>query len=138
MNIQIEPLSSDDLRKYFIEAKIFNNPYFFNERINKLSANACFVTVRNNEKIIALIAYYMNIKPLCYITHLSVLESFRRRGIATRMLHYLEKEALSKGFSLMKLEVKKDNYQALNLYQQNHFTILENNNNSGYYMEKQL
>lgn len=138
VNIQVEKLSSDQLWIYFNNAKIFSDITLQEERINKLSAMASFITIRHNRQIIALVGFYMNKKPLCYITHLSVLPLYKRQGLATEMFNFLERQAKNKGFNIVKLEVAKNNFPALKLYNNLGYIILTDSERGNYYMEKIL
>ena len=136
--MQIEMLSSEQLRMYFKTAKIFLDLTFLEERVRKLSTMASFITIRNNENIIALVGFYMNKKPLCYITHVSILDLYRRQGLATKMLVFLEEQAEIKEFSVIRLEVAKRNFPAIELYKKLGYVIVSDNTRENYYMEKQL
>lgn len=139
MNIQIEALSAECLSNYFKKAGAFQNPVVFEERVEKLSLYASFVTARNEEwQIVGALGFYMNTKPICYITHVSVIESYKRNGIATKMLSFLEAEAFKRGFLFMKLEVHKDNHSAIIVYKKVGFSIKCDSSNGSYYMEKKL
>lgn len=83
----------------------------------KLSANASFVVMRNIKgDIVAMIAAYINNPPLCYISHVSVLDEYKRNSLFSRMLASWEKVANHDNCSLIKLEVKENNAPAIAAY----------------------
>lgn len=80
----------------------------------------------------------MNKHPLCYITHVSVLDTYKRQGIATQMLYLLEKYALCNNYYFLKLEVHKNNTHAIQTYTKVGFSISNDCSSNSYYMEKTL
>ena len=123
---------------YFTKEKIIEDSIQLKKRVAKLADKATFVTASINSQIVAMIGFYMNNKPLCYITHVSVNAAYRLQGIASEMFSYLESYAVSQEFDLMRLEVDKLNIIAIEAYKKNGYSIVSENANSGYYMEKQL
>lgn len=116
--ITIENLSEIELAGYLQKVGVFPNPRVLQERIKKLSSKATFVVMRLSDSTpIGIIAYYMNTKPLCYITHVSVLQNYRRQGIFSELFHRLEQEVIASGFSTIQLEVLKQNEVAIMSYQ---------------------
>lgn len=138
MHIKIGKLDEETLLAYFTRVKVFKNPEMLAERVTKLADKATFITVSINQQIVGMIGFYMNIKPLCYITHVSVDSAYRRRGIASEMFSSLENHAISQDYDLMKLEVNKFNAIAIETYKKNGYRIVSESSNDGYYMEKQL
>lgn len=67
---------------------------------------------------LGLIAFYANNKDsgTAYITSLLVNENQRGKGIASALVKKAEELSVSKGFTRMKLEVRKDNLPAISLY----------------------
>lgn len=124
MLITIGKLDEEALLAYFTRIKVFENPETLAERVTKLADKATFVTASINHQIVAMIGFYMNKKPLCYITHVSVDLAYRRRGIASEMFSSLESHAISQGYDLMKLEVNKLNMVAIETYKKNGYRIV--------------
>lgn len=139
MSYHIEKLSGIELTGYFDKVGIYPEKTILEERVRKLLDNAAFVTARNEQGyLVGIIAYYMNQPPLCYLTHASTVAEYRRQGIATKMLERLEKETIMRGFSLLKLEVHKENAPALNTYLKFGFHISYESPNKNWYMEKNI
>jgi len=138
MIIKIGKLNEEIILAYFTKEKIIEDSIQLKKRVAKLADKATFVTASINSQIVGMIGFYMNNKPLCYITHVSVNAAYRRQGIASEMFSYLESYAVSQEFDLMRLEVDKLNIIAIEAYKKNGYSIVSENANSGYYMEKQL
>ena len=138
MIIKIGKLNEEIILAYFTKEKIIEDSIQLKKRVAKLADKATFVTASINSQIVAMIGFYMNNKPLCYITHVSVNAAYRHQGIASEMFSYLESYAVSQEFDLMRLEVDKLNIIAIEAYKKNGYSIVSENANSGYYMEKQL
>ena len=62
-----------------------------------------------NDNIIAMIAAYINNPPLCYISHVSVLDEYKRNSLFSQMLTFLENVAKHDNCTFIKLEVKENN-----------------------------
>lgn len=100
----------------------FREEEFKENYARKLSANASFVVLRDmNDNNVAMIAAYLNNPPLCYISHVSVLDEYKRNGLFSRMLALLEKKAKLLNCSFIKLEVKENNAPAIAAYKKNGF-----------------
>lgn len=69
-----------------------------------------------NDNIVAMIAAYINKPPLCYISHVCVLDEYKRNSLFSRMLSFLENVAKHNNCSLIKLEVHKNNAPAIAAY----------------------
>lgn len=100
----------------------FREKDFKNNYARKLSSNTSFVVIRDmNGNIATMIAAYLNNPPLCYISHVSVLDEYKRNGLFSRMLTLLEKEAMLLNCSIIKLEVKENNAPAIAAYKKSGF-----------------
>lgn len=103
----------------------------------KLSEHAEFVLSKEGEDTIGFIAYYNNKEQhQYYITLLCVSKSSRTKGIASKMLHFLE-DNRCRNIDSISLEVKKENYSALKFYLKHNFAIKEDRNEK-FLMEKKL
>jgi ribosomal-protein-alanine N-acetyltransferase len=60
---------------------------------------------------------------------LTVLPAFRRRGIATEILHQLEEWASSKGITSFMLEMREGNVQAQPLYEKHGYSVISRRDN---------
>lgn len=138
MDFVIEKLRADEFRKYIEKTGIFPQT-ILNERVDKLSICADFVTARSSEgELSGTIAFYMNVLPTCYITHVSVLKECRRQGILTSMYRVLEIEARLRQFALIRLEVEKKNVIAQKCYQNLGFVYENIQSDRSFFMRKAL
>jgi len=62
-----------------------------------------------------------------FITNTSILKEYARRGVATTLLQMCLKSALENNFSRVRLEVSRDNSQAIRLYARAGFKIMREN-----------
>ena len=60
---------------------------------------------------------------------LTVIPSYRRRGIATEILHQLEAWATSKGITAFMLEMREGNLQAQPLYEKHGYSVISRRDN---------
>lgn len=105
----------------------------------KLSSNASFLVIRDiNDNIVAMIAAYLNNPPLCYISHVSVLDEYKRNGLFSKILSLLEKVAKQENCSFIKLEVKENNASAIAAYKKNGFKVDCMASDDSIYMKKLL
>lgn len=140
---EITSLSELDLIEFFNKTMSdfpsFREGEFKINYARKLSSNASFVVMRNmNDNIVAMIAAYLNHPPLCYISHVSVLDEYKRNGLFSRMLALLEKLAKQENCSFIKLEVKEGNVTAIAAYKKNGFEVECMAANDSVYMKKLL
>ena len=84
-----------------------------------------------NNLLIGLIAAYLNDfeSKTCFITNVSILPQYHRRGIAKKLLLRLLEDCKSLGFVKVKLEVSSNNAPALSFYSQHGFSVIEKNGN---------
>ena len=143
MKSEIVSLSELEIIDFF-NRTISDFPSFREEEFRfkyarKLSSNASFVVMRNIKgDIVAMIAAYINNPPLCYISHVSVLDEYKRNGLFGKMLAFLENVAKQHNCSLIKLEVKKNNAPAIAAYKKNGFVIDCMASEESMYMQKLL
>ena len=117
----------------------FREGEFKTNYARKLSSNASFVVMRDmNDNIVAMVAAYLNNPPLCYISHVSVLDEYKRNGLFSRMLALLEKKAKQDNCSFIKLEVKENNAPAIAAYKKNGFEFECMASDDSVYMKKIL
>ena len=117
----------------------FREGEFKDNYARKLSSKALFVVMRDmNANIVAMIAAYLNNPPLCYISHVSVLDDYKRNSLFSRMLALLEKEAKQLNCSFIKLEVKENNAPAIAAYKKNGFEFECIASQDSVYMKKLL
>lgn len=143
MKPEIVSLSELEVIEFFNKT-ISDFPSFREEEFRikyarKLSTNASFVVMRNIKgDIVAMIAAYINKPPLCYISHVSVLDEYKRNSLFSRMLAFLEKVAKHNNCSLIKLEVKENNAPAIAAYNKNGFVVDGIASDNSVYMKKHL
>ena len=143
MKSEIVSLSELEIIDFF-NRTISDFPSFREEEFRfkyarKLSSNASFVVMRNIKgDIVAMIAAYINNPPLCYISHVSVLDEYKRNGLFGQMLAFLENVAKQHNCSLIKLEVKKNNAPAIAAYKNNGFVADCMASKDSMYMQKLL
>ena len=129
----------DFFNKTISDFPSFREEVFKETYARKLSANASFVVMRDmNDNIVAMIAAYLNNPPLCYISHVSVLEEYKRNGLFSRMLELLGKVARQENCSFIKLEVKEGNVPAIAAYKKNGFEVECMAADDSVYMKKLL
>ena len=84
---------------------------------SKLHSRAQFVLLEKFDSKIAFIAFYKNNEDRSiYIPVVWVDNQHARQGIASKMLSYLHNQALKSGYKKIRLEVRKSNIPALDLY----------------------
>jgi len=78
-----------------------------------------------NTTLVGLVAIYCNLpdRRTAFITSVSVLPSFQRRGIASRLMHDCITHVKLLGFAKIELEVEYNNERAIALYAQHGFTM---------------
>lgn len=94
--IKNERLDLKDVLDFFVlttnDFPDFKEYNFLENRAKKISDLADFVTCRTlTGKLIGMIAFYMNRPPLCYITHVSLLDGYKGLGLFKRMYVFLER-----------------------------------------------
>ena len=143
MKPEIVSLSELEVIEFFNKT-ISDFPSFREEEFRikyarKLSTNASFVVMRNIKgDIVAMIAAYINKPPLCYISHVSVLDEYKRNSLFSRMLAFLEKVAKHDNCTFIKLEVKENNAPAIAAYNKNGFVVDGIASDNSVYMKKHL
>jgi len=136
--LQINTAKINDLIKHFnhcnkkyileIEEKIPLSEYF-----EKILTNATFYEYWNYNFLVGLAVIYENrgIVHPAFMTNLSIAVFFLRKKIASKIMQFALESLKNKGFTLLILEVKKDNNAALRLYEKLGFSIkCEKNENS--------
>lgn len=90
---------------------------------DKLYAHADFCYCRDEGKLVGMIAYYANGEGanFVYLAQGYVSPDYRRMGLFSLMLDLIAKDARSKGFHEMRLEVYKYNAEAQCCYRHNGF-----------------
>lgn len=112
-----------------------NIPYTLEEYAKKLSENASFVVVEDNEEAIGFVAYYTNIEGgFVYIPQIWVSDFYQRKGVGSSMVDMLISNVPSIIRSI-RLEVRKNNEKALSFYVKNQYVVIDEKGDK-YLMEK--
>ena len=141
--IKNERLDLKDVLDFFVlttnDLPDFKEYNFLENRAKKISDLADFVTCRTlTGKLIGMIAFYMNRPPLCYITHVSLLDGYKGLGLFKRMYVFLERRVSLNGCMLVKLEVLKNNIYAIKSYCNCGFKIVDNDSDKRFFMIKEI
>jgi ribosomal-protein-alanine acetyltransferase len=122
MEVKIEDTSIRFLDKYYgIEKQCFEREAFTKQQIAYLLTdyNAIGLAARLNGEIAGFIIGRIDIvrdAPFGHILTVDIAPSYRRKGIAQKLLHEIETVFKEKGVKECRLEVREDNAAALNLY----------------------
>ena len=149
MEIKIESASIRLLdRLYEIEAQCFNQEAFTKRQIAYLLAdyNAIGLVARVNGDIAGFIISQVEIENDTLYGHIitvNVAPTYRRKGIASKMLQETEAILKGKGITECHLEVREDNSAALKLYQKSGYQKIGRlekyyANKHGLYLKKSL
>ena len=123
MQITIEDASVKLLDKlYEIEKHCFEKEAFTKQQIAYLLTdyNAIGLAARVNGEITGFVIGRIDIVrnvPFGHILTVDIAPSYRRKGIAQKLLHDIEVIFKEKGAKECRLEVREDNAAAVNLYQ---------------------
>lgn len=131
MTITIEHLQLEELKTFlhiqaddaFPDLKDENRLSILAEKWHKYAE---FCTCRDEKNLlVGMVAFYANqpSEGIVYIPHVYVASRHRCKGIFKRMLYEVECIARERGFSVMKLEVQKDNKNALRSYERTGFLL---------------
>lgn len=140
--IQFRKLSLSEIKEYFESVKddfeSFKDEGHIKAFSKKLSEYADFEIYTNEEnKIGGMIAFYMNNGNFVYLTFVSVKKEFLSQKVFSRMLAALEKKVNSENYPRIRLEVRKKNLLAREVYEHSGFVIIEKTDES-LYMEKKI
>jgi len=123
METKIEYLSIKLLDKlYEIEKQCFTQETFTKQQIAYLLTdyNAIGLAARTNGEITGFIIARVDNErntPVGHILTVDIAPSYRRKGIAQKLMHEIETIFREKGIKEIHLEVREDNIAASNLYQ---------------------
>lgn len=100
-----------------------------------------YIYIINND-IVGIINYY-NMYERSELIQINVVDSYKRKKIASKLMEYMFNDLIKKGVKSITLEVKENNIAAINLYKKYGFKKI--NIRKGYYqgidailMEKEL
>ena len=109
------------------------------EYVDKILKFATIISISENGRIKAFIAFYENDKnrEISYLTMIAVCKECWHLGYGKRLLEFSISEIRKKGYKLYRLEVKEGNLKAIKLYKRYGF-ITTGLENGVVNMEKQL
>jgi ribosomal-protein-alanine N-acetyltransferase len=144
-DIKIDKCSFKDLRKvYEVELESFDHPYPFPVFLNFLLKEPNgFLIAKMNDQIVGYIIGIIE-KNIGTIVSIAVKKDYRRKGIGKKLLDCIIEYFKSKNISIINLQVRIDNYEAISFYENNGFKkvkILKNYYGDGcdaFLMEKKI
>ncbi|WP_303644778.1 hypothetical protein [Bacteroides caecimuris] len=90
-SIQIELMSYDEIHVHLQESSedfSLRTEQFLNDYAHKLATNAEFVTLRSkDDRLMGVVAFYGNVHPFAYVTHVWVANFLRGGGIVEKCLN---------------------------------------------------
>lgn len=107
----------------------------------KIFCNGVFYYITNHKnKIMGILAAYMNDveNRNAYLTFLAIKDGYRGMGAGRKLLCVVEDDAKKSGMTSMRLEVRKNNVDAINFYKAYGYFYLNNASETSFYMEKKL
>jgi len=112
----------------------------FSAYARKITDHARITGLRVDGALIAFLAFYCNDpeRRLAYMSMLMVRSDYRGRGLARRLVQQSLRELTAAGFLVYRLEVGKNNREAIALYKAMGFTETGEEKESSLYMERRL
>jgi len=123
MELEIEAASIENLSRFHeIEKQCFSKEAFTKQQIAYLLTdyNSVGFEARISTEVVGFVLGRVDLDrnmPFGHIITLDVTPSYRRNGLAQRLLEKIEAIFREKGVSEYRLEVRENNFPALNLYQ---------------------
>jgi len=123
MEVTIEDASIQHLdRLYEIEKECFDKEAFTKQQIAHLLTdyNSIGLVAKINDKIVGFVIGMLYIERTALAGHILTIDvspTYRKKGIAQKLLKEIEKIFKEKGAKICRLEVHEDNLAALRLYQ---------------------
>ena len=109
------------------------------EYIEKVCKNARILSARKDDELIGFIAFYANDfdTRIAYVTQFLIDGKYRKQGVGRCLLSGCEEACRKCAFEMLKLEVNRDNENAIAFYKHCGFVEDVKKENS-FYMVKQL
>ena len=130
VHYKIKDASQKDLFEHF---KKCNGQFLerLNQRVNllsyckKLHKNAVTFEAWNDSKLVGVVSVYLNNKEsaIGFISNVSVVPAFERRGIASRLINMAIERARKLEFLELCLDVHSGNATALSFYRKHGFIV---------------
>lgn len=110
----------------------------YTQKLAKLGKT--WLVIDSHEKICGILAAYLNdeVNHVAYLSFLAVAPECRGMHYAEMLLQTAEKEAGTCGMEKFKLEVRKDNSNAIGFYCSQGYEVVEEATKDSYYMSKML
>jgi ribosomal protein S18 acetylase RimI-like enzyme len=93
-------------------------------------------TIKTKNSLIGFLIFVLD-KDRVYIRNIQVKKKFQGKGVGTKVLSYIEKEARKEDYRNLELSVFKDN-PAVRLYERNGYKIVKDKMNNLVLMRKNL
>lgn len=106
--------------------------------IDKIYNNGIFIIGSNSDNFCCCAALYVNDyhKFIAYLTYISVVPNMIGKGIGKYLMKEVERICLMSKMKWLKLEVKKENLNAINFYKKLGFDVVSENYTSFYMIKK--
>lgn len=126
----------------------------FSDSLNSLSAgktvrenfakkfldNGIVLVLKDSDEIVGFIAFYANdlVKKISYISMIAVSPEHKRKGYGTKLIEAAVKSSREKNMKYIRLEVNKNNINAISFYKYFGFIFLSEQTENTHYMELEL
>ena len=124
--MNFEPAGLEDIDELLkIEKKSFASHWNKQTFYDELSAeNGYYITIEDNGKIMGY-SGFRYVLDEAHITTLAVHHKFRKKGIGTKLVEQLIKDAKARGLNKLYLEVRQSNTPAQKIYKKLGFKVLD-------------
>ncbi len=95
----------------------------FEEWVDKIAGRAVMIAAYLGDMAVGCCAFYMNdfMSGTAYITYIAVKEEYQNIHIGTALVRYVKQAAAVNGIRRIRLEVDKENVNAIRFYEKNAF-----------------
>ncbi len=122
-----------------------SHPLFGNipnkDTVEKIVNKAVFIGAKTElSEIVGYCAFYANDiqNQTAYISEICVVGEWQRRGIGSSLMQKTIELCMEKNMKFIRLEVKKDNFKAIDFYTYWHFMKEKDKDDKSFYMVKSL
>ena len=120
---------ADAIDIYNLELACFTNNYSLSTIQSDLESDKVMIFVYEDKgKIVGYISIYYFLDE-ANLQKIAVLDSYRRKGIATQLIESVEKELLANNIEIFYLEVNEHNLIAISVYEKLGFNKLSTRKN---------
>lgn len=120
--------------KAYFSYTLNNVDFNLSDFINKIyNFGMCYNAYYNND-LAGTIMFYANdsVSKSAYISIIAVTEAYRGKKVSDFLLNICFRECIKLGMKKIKLQVRKDNVIAKNLYEKNDFKEIDSNDDTIY------